>query len=115
MSYTYNGATAASTAANPPVLIWSPAGGAQGALNSNGFGSMKLWFYSSTNAYNDLLGATGGFTDGPTLGMAPGDLVIGVLGASTAGSSQSIPFMALVASSTGSTGSYLTTGIIYSS
>ena len=115
MSFTYNGATAASTLANPPVLIWSPVGGAQGGINTNGFASMKLWFYTSTNAYNDLLGATGGILDGPSLGMAPGDLVIGVLGASTAGSSSSIPFMALVASSTGSTGCYLSSGIIYSS
>lgn len=115
MSYTYNGATAGTTLANPPMLVWSPAAGFQGGVQSNGFASAKLWFYSSTNAFNDLLGATGGFTDGLSLGMAPGDLVIGVLGASTAGSSQSIPFMALVASSTGSTGAYLSSGIIYSS
>lgn len=116
MTFTYNGATAASTLANPPILVWSPTGGAQGPVNSNGFASAKIWFWSSTNVYTDLYSSTAGLiTDGYDIGMRAGDLCMGVCGASTAGSTQSIPFMAMVAYSASGVGAGFSTGVLVSS
>ena len=80
MTMTYFGATAASTAANPPVLLYSVVGGQiqyPGVLTASAKGG-KVWFYSSTNAPTDVDDA-GAISDGGALGMKPGDVLIGVM------------------------------------
>ena len=80
----YSGTTAASSLANPPRQLLTagfnalPASTglstAPAAPNGQGGG---MWFYSSTNLTTDLI-AAGFFSDGKTLGMRPGDIVMGV-------------------------------------
>jgi hypothetical protein len=91
----YSGSTASSTLANPPRLLvqgLSRAVGTTGlttapsAPNSQG-GS--LWYYCSTNLTTDVL-ASGFFSDGKALGMAPGDAVISVQFSSAGSSVQSM-------------------------
>ena len=106
----YVGATAASTAANPPVLMAAAIGGhiqfattgstsPIGTLPTGAMG-VKLWFYSSTN-YADDAAAAGFFNDGVALGMSNGDVVIGV--ASTADSTSHFLYMGVLSCSAGST------------
>ena len=83
MTMTYNGSTATSTAANPPVLLYSVVGGKiqyPGVLHTSTTLARggKVWFYSSTNAQTDVDDA-GAFSDGGRLGMTPGDILIGVV------------------------------------
>lgn len=87
MTMTYNGSTAVSTAANPPVVMAASIGGhvqfatsgsTAGVSNlPTGASGGKIWFYSSTNVAADVAGAAT-FNDGPALGMSPGDILIGV-------------------------------------
>lgn len=79
MTMTYLGTTAASSAANPPVVLAASVGGQiqwPGVLTTRAMGG-KVWFYSSTNIMTDCDDA-GAFTDGGVLGMRPGDLLLGV-------------------------------------
>lgn len=87
----YFGTTAATSQANPPRKMTQafarPAnsllpssnglvtvvGSSVGANNQGG----DLWFYCSTNLTTDLT-ASNFFTDGLQLGMAPGDMIMGV-------------------------------------
>ncbi len=93
----YSGATAASSLANPPVLLAAAVGGKVNTTSTGGNGS-QLWMYNSSNGTTDTL-VSNFFTDAYYLGMRKGDVVIaqgctgstvniliGVLGAvSTAG------------------------------
>ena len=79
----YLGSTQASSIANPPTRI------SQGPL-SNAFGG-ALWKYDSTDPSTDIATA-GYFTDGLSLGMQAGDLVVGVT--ATAGTSSAAPRIA---------------------
>ncbi len=80
MGLTYNGATAGTTLANPPVEIDSIIGGkyvyACTAATTDQPGG-KLWMYSSTNDIVDLVGLNA-VNDGLSLGIRPGDVLIAV-------------------------------------
>lgn len=79
----YSGSTAATTLQNPPIAFFS--GGVSPFSNVNNavigstsapiFGGNRLWMYSSTDG-TTLLQASGYFTDGLTLGMRNGDVMI---------------------------------------
>jgi len=83
-SMAYSGTTAASSVANPPVLL-SRLAGARSILGTSSLtawssgvtraGGLGLWQYISTNLTTDLTGA-GFFTDGQQLGMQVGDLLL---------------------------------------
>ena len=116
MTVTYNGATAASTLANPPMILAAGVGGVvqyPGNLGSSGAivypsgggprGS-KLWLYNSTNAPSDMSGA-GSINDGAILGMRRGDVMICVFNGGTA-TTDSYVFMGVL----NSTESSLSTG-----
>ena len=110
----YYGSTASSTLANPPRLLiqsLTRTAGTTGlttapsAPNSQG-GS--LWYYCSTNLSTDVL-ASGFFSDGEVLGMAPGDIVLNVQ-FSSAGSSVQTMFGAITAITTAGAASMSTGG-----
>ena len=90
MTLTYNGTTAGSTLANPPVLMAAAIGGrsnwvtsgSTAAVNTYGSGA-KIWFYTSSNSADELI-TIGCIGDGPALGMTLGDILVGVI--TTAGS-----------------------------
>lgn len=106
----YVGSTAVSTAANPPVVIaatiggriqWASTGSASPpAPLPTGAAGGKLWFYSSTNAADDVA-AAGFFNDGVALGMANGDVLLGVYG--TADTTSHYLYMGVLSCSVGST------------
>jgi hypothetical protein len=72
----YNGSTAASSIANPPILIAKGVGGGVNTLSTQGTGS-GVWLYNSSNGSTEFM-AAGYFTDGSALGMRSGDLIMGV-------------------------------------
>lgn len=110
MSLTYNGATAGSTSANPPVVLDSVIGGQ--LPNSQGLLGAKLWFYSSTNTAAELAGTLNAVNDGIALGIKAGDILIGVT--ATAGSTAPICFMGVFATSAASTGAALSSNVLTS-
>ena len=72
----YVGSTAASTVANPPNRI------SQGLLSQSNINEStsvvhggSAWTYNSSNLTTDL-NVAGFFTDGASLGMRPGDILI---------------------------------------
>lgn len=78
----YNGSTAGSTLANPPVLMFSGVGGRvlnNGSTLNGAAGGMglQLWMYSSTDSSTAPLAANY-FTDAKVLGMRGGDIVLHV-------------------------------------
>lgn len=97
MASSYLGTTAASSVTNPPILVFSPLGGGKGPNVGQ-----KLWSYQSTNTTTEVTTA-GFFTDGQSLGMAIGDVVMGTY--CTSAGSASYPYMGCIsaASSTGCT------------
>lgn len=72
--YTYSGATAASSIANPPVRIGGTISGYMNTLSTGGNGG-QLWLYNSSNGSTDALAANY-FTDAYYLGMRKGDVII---------------------------------------
>ena len=75
----YNGSTAGSTAANPPILMASALGGKilnnGSTINGTGGGAGgQLWFYSSTDSSTAPFTANY-FTDAFYIGMKGGDVV----------------------------------------
>lgn len=120
----YVGSTAASTAANPPVVMDSVIGGHIQYSNTGATGSTapffglpnggmggKLWFYSSTNLGTDAAAAAF-FNDGPALGMTIGDVMIGVY--SSAYSTTPYIYLGVLVTSYGSTSFTLSSNIITS-
>lgn len=108
MTATYYGSTATSTAANPPLEVYSVIGGAiqyPGVLTTAAKGG-KVFFYSSTNTPSDMA-AAGVINDGAQLGMKPGDLLIGVFNGGAA-TTDCYPYLGVLNSteSTLSTGAY---------
>lgn len=117
-TFTYNGSTAGSTLANPPVLMKSAIGGhvlyATSGFTSatTGFANLpsstlgpsgaKIWFYSSTNIFSDIFGTLNAFGDGINLGMSNGDIIFGVQ--SSAFSTAPFLWASVLCSSLGSTG-----------
>jgi hypothetical protein len=110
MSLTYNGSTAGSTLANPPVLLAGAIGGHVQFVTSGstagvsnlpiGASGAKLWFYSSSNSGTELAGAAA-ISDGPALGMSLGDVIIGVQ--TTAASTAPLSYLGVLCTSAGST------------
>lgn len=112
----YSGSTAGSTLANPPRKVVDGIAGNAGTTglttapgNAGGQGG-ALWVYSSTNLTTDLT-ASNFFSDGKSLGMRPGDIVIGVQFSSAGSSVQTFIGAITGVSSNGaslSTGSLMT-------
>lgn len=121
MALTYNGSTAGSTVANPPLVVAQTIGGkfpwvTSGTTDATveyGSGG-KIWFYSSTNLCTDLSSTAqvNAFSDGIALGMKRGDVLIGVQ--TSAGSTSPTLFLGVISASAASTGFSLTTGYITS-
>jgi hypothetical protein len=117
----YSGSTAASTLANPPLLISS--GMVKTVLNNgstiNGAGKgsgAQLWLYTSTNSGTEASSGTNSgqfFADAYNLGMKNGDVVmmIGATAATTVGFTMGV---VQGITSTGA-GAYLSTGSMVSS
>ncbi len=110
MGLTYNGATAGTTLANPPVILDGVIGGVLPFATTAAHGG-KLWLYSSTNDVVDFVAAQA-FNDGVVLGMKHGDPMILVSG--TAGSTTlKIQFGVLVTSAA-ATGFALSSNVLSS-
>lgn len=115
----YSGTTAATSLANPPrnvlyagMSVMSGTTGLTSAPAAPGGQGGGLWYYSSTNLTTDLV-AAGFFSDGKTLGMRPGDMVMGVQFTS-AGSSVTTFYGAVTAITTAGAASLSTGSLITS-
>lgn len=122
MTLTYNGTTAGSTLANPPVLLAAAIGGhvqfassgstaAIAKLPTGALGA-QLWYYGSTNDPLTELVALNTFGDGYALGMHPGDVILCVK--STADSTAPFLGIGVLVTSNGATGFGLSSSIICS-
>lgn len=72
---TYAGATAASSAANPPMRIAGGLGGVSEQSTASG-GGRGVWLYNSSHSTTQLTD-TAFFTDAYYIGMKAGDIVMG--------------------------------------
>lgn len=121
MTLTYNGATAGSTLANPPVLLEAAMGGHVQFVTSGstagvsnlptGASGAKVWFYSSSNDATEVAGAAA-FGDGVALGMSIGDVLIGVK--TTAASTAPVLYFGVLVTSAGSTSFCLSSNVLTS-
>ncbi len=122
MALTYNGSTAGSTLANPPVLLAAAIGGhvqfassgstaAIAKLPTGALGA-QLWYYGSTNDPVTELVALNTFNDGYALGMHPGDIVFCVK--ATADSTAPLLGIGVLVTSAGATGFGLSSAIVSS-
>lgn len=119
MALTYNGTTAGSTLANPPVVLAAAIGGRLNWVTSGstvdpgtyGAGA-KLWFYSSSNDPLSELQAAATFNDGVALGMQRGDVLIAVK--TTAGSTTPFVAIGVLVTSGGSTSFTLSSSLLSS-
>ena len=85
----YSGSSAASSAANPPLLLArTMAHGARTASTSYPIG-LGLWVYGSTDTSTAMF-TSGYFSDAADIGMRQGDIVIQVGMTSTVASSQTL-------------------------
>ena len=91
----YVGTTAASSVANPPILI---ARGLAGGILGSSVQGTGLWFYSTTDL-SSVLSTGSYFTDGLFLGMRVGDVVIGAAGGSI-GSTAQFAYQGLIMTAT---------------
>lgn len=107
MGMAYSGSTAATP--NPPQCISQPLTRGSSALTGN---KSQLWLYQSTNLTTDLT-AAGFFSDGYTLGMRPGDVVMG--SQYTSAGSSVITFQGSIASVTTGGAASLSTGSLMTS
>lgn len=98
----YAGTTAATP--NPPQALSVPLTRGSSTFTTNKPG---LWVYSSTNLSTDVF-AAGFFSDGYSLGMRPGDVVIG--SQYTSAGSSAIAFIGVVASVSAAGAASLSTG-----
>ena len=103
----YSGATAASSIANPPILLargMGQLGSTVGNLlystgttdtttSSVTFGALTcgtgLWYYASSDPSTTIIGTRGYFSDGQALGMRNGDLIF-MLAPSSGGSTGTV-------------------------
>lgn len=121
MTLAYNGATAGSTLANPPVLMKSAIGGHVQFVTSGstagisqlpvGASGAKIWFYSSSNSAAEVAGAAA-INDGVALGMTIGDIMLGVT--TTAASTAPIFYAGVLVTSAASTSFCLSSNVITS-
>lgn len=105
----YAGSTAATP--NPPINITGGLGIGRGSSALTGT-NRNLWFYNSTNLTTDLT-ASGFFSDGYSLGMRPGDVVMGTQ--YTSAGSSVITFQGSIASVTTGGAASLSTGSLMTS
>jgi hypothetical protein len=122
MSLTYNGSTAGSTLANPPVLLAAAIGGHVQFANTGSTAAIaklptgalgaQFWYYASTNDPLTELVAQNTFGDGYALGMHPGDIVFCVK--STADSTAPFLGIGVAVTSAGATGFGLSSSLISS-
>ncbi len=73
----YSGTTAASSVANPPLLL--AAGNGLANTTASSVGGTKLWLYSSSHSATEMSSGTNSgtfFTDAYYLGMKSGDPII---------------------------------------
>lgn len=118
----YSGSTAASSVANPPVLL---ARGMGNQTNQSGLvvgttslaygGGNGLWFYSSTDASSDIIASVTYFTDGKQLGMRNGDVILTVYASSVASTTVSMAVGVLGTTNSTNGFSIMTAGCIASS
>ena len=94
---------------NPPASISQPLTRGTSTFTGN---KPQVWLYSSTNLTTDLT-ASGFFSDGYTLGMRPGDLVLG--SQYTSAGSSAITFQGTIASVTTGGAASLSTGSLMTS
>lgn len=105
----YSGSTAASSAANPPMMIGPSAIGGRFAANSTSvYAGARLWFYNSSDGSTVLQGA-GYFTDGKKLGMRVGDVLLAVC-AATQSSTDHILVAGILVTTDSTAGWNLSTG-----
>jgi len=72
----YQGTTSTANAPNVPRMMVGMMGSTEASPNSSSPAQGKnLWFYNSTHALSDIVGA-GFFTDGDFLGMQQGDVLM---------------------------------------
>lgn len=73
----YKGSTELSSVANPPRCLTAGMWGVRSTtVLPSSVGGQNLWLYNTTESCTDLV-TTGFFTDGKTLGMKEGDLIMG--------------------------------------
>lgn len=116
----YSGTTAATTLANPPVLISSGIARKTLTVGStiNGAGGgagLQLWLYTSTNSGTEASSGTNSgtfFSDAWTLGMRNGDIVMMV---GTTGSTLGLTIGAVQGITSTGAGGYISTGSMISS
>lgn len=99
---TYYGTTAASSLANPPVLIWRSVGGQTNVGSTTTPIGQGLWFYGSTDTSTAPF-TSNYFADGYYLGMRQGDVMIYSQTGSTVSSSQIVGMGVVGAVSTAGT------------
>ncbi len=106
----YSGSTAASSVANPPMLLVrglgtlvNAAGAVIGSTVQPNVGGTGLWYYASTDG-STLLQAAGYFTDGRLLGMRNGDFML--IAAATAVGSTTVGIGVGMLMTTNSTNGY---------
>lgn len=103
----YNGTTAASSVANPPVCLVRGVGGNLNTLGSS-VGGSALWLYSSSNSATEASSGTNSgtfFTDAYYLGMKSGDVMMMVCSTGS-----SIGFAIGVIGNVSTAGAYMSTG-----
>lgn len=121
MTLAYNGTTAGSTLANPPVLMqaaiaghvqFATSGSTAGVSNlPTGASGAKIWFYASSNTAVEMT-ALNAINDGVALGMSLGDVLIGVQ--TTAASTNPFCYMGVLVTSAGATGFTLSSSVLTS-
>jgi len=102
----YSGATAASSIANPPVLLVRGMG--QANTTASSVGGYGLWMYTSSHSATEMSSGTNSgtfFTDAYYLGMKSGDVIMLV---GTTGSS--VGFAIGVIGGVSTNGAFVSTG-----
>ena len=97
----YKGSTELSSVANPPICIGGGVGGGTNVGSTTTPIGNKLWFYGTTDTSTGPF-VSGYFSDGYTLGMKQGDVVI-VSALNSTVSSSNVLYLGIV-SSVSSTG-----------
>jgi hypothetical protein len=121
----YSGTTAASSAANPPVLLARPMAHVS-TTNADLFystaatspatfrGGNGLWIYQSSDPTSTIVGTTTYFTDGLRLGMKNGDVIF-CISATSAGAADRQMGMGMLYSTNSTAGFSVSTGtVLYS-
>lgn len=111
----YAGTTAGSTSANPPVVIAQAMSGTIGNAAPGPTGS-KVWFYTSTAAFTDMVGSSASayITDGYALGMKAGDLIMGHCNGTATSMSSAQAYLGVIGGVNTSSGAWLSSSPVWS-